>query len=134
MTHDLDGADKPWYSDPAWLEACFVASLVTARMYLNVLGIGKEDNRLTPFVARRDDITVDDLGGRRVDVKKLFPDEKQLILNFLTMADKAAAHFTSPMSHDWDKTHDVIKIVHRLLKTQLYDPTGRTGLEPLQAY
>jgi hypothetical protein len=28
------------------------------------------------------------------------------------MADKAAAHFTSPMRHDWAKTHDVIKIVH----------------------
>jgi hypothetical protein len=132
MTHDPNGADKPWNGELAWLEACFVASLVTARMYLNVLGIGKDDKRLAPFPARRDDITVDDLGGRRVEVKTLFPDEERLIFNFLTMADKAAAHFTIPMSHNWGNTHDVIKIVHRLLKIQLYDPAGRTGLEPLE--
>jgi len=131
MTHDNCGNDKTWAGNPAWLDACFVASLITARIYLNLLGVGKESGRLCAFKPRQDDITVDDLGGHRIDPVTLSPLEQQLFLGFLTMTDKAAAHLTTPKDHKWAKTHDVIKRIHGYLRTNLYDPAGRTDLESL---
>jgi hypothetical protein len=131
MTHDTCGNPKAWTGNPAWLDACFVASLITARSYLHLLGVGKKSGRLCAFEPRQDDITVDDLGGRRIDAAKLPPDEQRLFLDFLTMADKAAAHLTVPRDHDWAKTHDVIKLIHNYLKTNLYGPASRTDLESL---
>ena len=131
MTHDSAGKDKPWTANPAWLDACFVASLVSGRLYLNVLGVGKKGGAPCAFVQQPDDVTVDDLGGLRVDPATLSVNEQKLFLDFLTMADKAAAHFTIPKSHDWTKTHDVIELIHGYLKSNLYDAVGRTGLEPL---
>lgn len=58
---------QSWHGDLAQLNACFVASLVTARMFLNMLGVGKDsDGELCAFKPRKknsDDIMVDDLGG-----------------------------------------------------------------------
>jgi len=34
MTHDRAGHDKAWTGNPAWLDACSIASLVTGRLYL----------------------------------------------------------------------------------------------------
>ena len=48
-----------------------------------------------------------------------------LFRNFLIMADQAAAHFTLPVNHDWSKADEVILRIHRHLKVNLYDPTGR---------
>lgn len=52
--------------------------------------------------------------------------DKDMILDFLKMADQAAAHFTVPIRHKWEETHDVILLVHKYLKTNLYEHTGRT--------
>ena len=131
MTHDSAGNDKAWTRNPAWLDACFVASLVTARLYLNVLGVGKKGGALADFDGKPDDVTVDDLGGKRLDPTKLSQTEHDLFFDFLNMADKAAAHFTTPIVHDWTKTHEVIKLIHYYLKTNLYDVLGRSGLEQL---
>ena len=51
--------------------------------------------------------------------------ERELFLNFLNMADKAAAHFTIPINHEWTKTHDVILRIHHYLKVNLYEHTRR---------
>ena len=120
-----------WRGDPAWLDACFVASLVTGRLFLNALGVGKRGGGLDRFEPQPDDVTVEDLGGKLLDPSALPTADRDLLLGFLRMADKAAAHFTVPMSHDWARTHDVIRRVHHYLKVNLYDQAGRRGLEPL---
>jgi hypothetical protein len=120
-----------WRGNPAWLDACFVASLVTGRLFLNVLGVGKKGGVLDCFAPQPDDVTVEDLGGKLLDPAALPTADRDLFLGFLTMADKAAAHFTLPMNHDWTKTHDVIRRIHHYLNVNLYDQAGRTGLEPL---
>jgi hypothetical protein len=119
---------KPWRGDPGQLDACFVASLITGRLFLNVLGIGKNNKTgaLVRFVAKADDVTLAELGGLLIDPATLSSEEKTLFLDFLKMADKAAAHFTTPMNHDWARTHDLILRIDRYLKINLYDHTGRT--------
>jgi hypothetical protein len=112
MTHDDTGANTAWTSNPAWLDGCFVASLVTGRIYLNLLGIGKKHGALCPFSPQRDDVTVADLSGVLLDPAKLPTNERTLFLNFLIMADKAAAHFTTPRNHDWNMTHEVIELIN----------------------
>ena len=131
MTHDAEGKDLPWTGDAGQLDACFIASLVTARLYLNILAVGKKDGKLSPYEPKPDDVTVRDLKGTLVDLQKMSPSEKTLLYDFLIMADKAAAHFTTPIDHDWTKTHDVIRVVHRYLQTHLYDHAGRVGLETM---
>jgi hypothetical protein len=117
----------PWTGDLGRLNACFVASLVTARLFLNVLGIGKDKRggALATFVPRPDDVTADDLGGLPIDPATLPKMEQDLFLDFLKMADKSAAHFTTPIAHDWTKTHEVILRIHHHLKINVYDHTGR---------
>ena len=116
---------KEWKGDPAILNACFVAALVTARMFLNVLGIGKDKNGLVCFDPFPTDVCVDDLGGTPIDPATLQPEDQRLFLDFLKMADQAAAHFTTPIAHDWTKTHEVILRIHKHLKVNLYERTGR---------
>jgi hypothetical protein len=122
----------PWRGDPTILNACFIASLVTARVFLNMLGVGKRRDRsaLMPIRDRDTDVLAHDLGGKLINPATLPSDEQRLLLDFLKMADQAAAHFTTPIAHDWTKTHDVIRHVHSYLKANLYDATGRT-IEPL---
>ena len=69
-------------------------------------------------------------GGTLIDPTTLAPTDQRVLLDFLNMADQAAAHFTEPLPHDAEKTHDVILRVHAYVKTSLYEPTGRT-IEPL---
>jgi hypothetical protein len=56
---------------------------------------------------------------------------QKMLLDFIVMADKAAAHFTAPYRHDRTTIPKVILMIHGYLKAQLYDVTGRTGLEPI---
>ena len=65
-------------------------------------GIAKngKGTKLVQFEARADDITVEDLGGRRVAIATISTADQKMLLDFLVMADKAAAHFTSPYPHD----------------------------------
>jgi hypothetical protein len=116
---------KSWTGDVNWLNACFVASLVTGRLFLNFLGIGKENGKPCPFRSRADDVDAQDLGGKLIDLATLPPGDEALFMEFLKMADKAAAHFTTPIVHDWSKTHEMILRIHHYLKVNLYDHTGR---------
>lgn len=116
---------KPWTGDVGRLNACFVASLVTGRLFLNVLGVGKKGGKLCRFVGQDDDVNAEDLGGKFIDLATLPPGDEALFIGFLKMADKAAAHFTMPMYHDWSKTHDVILRIHHYLKVNVYGHTGR---------
>src|SRR5258708_33353336 len=81
MRHNAVGNFVPWTGPQAWLDACFVASLVTARLYLNMLGIGKKDNGLVNFEDKRDDVTVDDLGGKRVSISTISPPDQKILLD-----------------------------------------------------
>jgi len=58
IAHKKLCAKGPYHGDPAILSACFEASLVTGRMYLNVLGIRKNrKGQLEPNQFRPDDIS-----------------------------------------------------------------------------
>lgn len=128
-----DGGKREWTADTGQLDACFVASLVTARLYLNFLGLGKSKGVLAPYPhdPNSDDVSVTDLGGVALTLNDLKPGEDTLFYNFIVMADKAAAHITKPKPHDWSVTHDVIQRIHGYLQTNLYTPAGRIGLESL---
>lgn len=133
MRHDADGNFFQWTGDPVLLNACFVASLVTARLYLNVLGLGKGNaaTPLVPYRAQPDDATAGDLAGKCVDIATIPLADQRKLRSFIVMADKAAAHFTVPHPHDRKPIPEVIRLIHGYLKTNLYDPTGRSGLEAL---
>jgi len=118
---------QPWHGDLAQLEAAFEASLITGRMYLNVLGVSKKKHDvLVPFRPKDDDVSAADLGGTSVDISALMPDDVALLIGFLKMADKGAAHLTLPMPHPVDQTHIAIVRICELVKAHLYDATGRT--------
>jgi hypothetical protein len=116
-----------WTGDLGQLEACFEASLITGRMFLNVLGISRNprDDELIRKKFRDDEVNVEDLGGNLVDPAKLASEDTALFRGFLKMADKAAAHLTTPMEHPWPKTHEAITRICHHLKANLYDHTAR---------
>jgi len=118
---------QAWHGDLAQLEAAFEASLITGRMYLNVLGVAKNRHDiLVPFRPKDDDVSAADLGGTLVDVSALTPDDVAVLTGFLKMADKGAAHLTLPMPHPVDQTHIALARICELVKEHLYDATGRT--------
>jgi hypothetical protein len=118
---------QPWHGDHAQLEAAFGASLITGRMYLNVLGVAKNnDDALVPFKPKDDDVTAADLGGTSIDIAALAPDDVSLLTGFLKTADKGAAHLTMPMRHPLEDTHIAIAQICELVRAHLYDATGRT--------
>lgn len=131
--YPVTGKFVPWTGTRSWLDAGFVAALVMARLYLNVLGIAKngKGTALVNYREQGDDITVDDLGGTRVNIATNPPADQKMLLDFLIMADKAAAHFTAPLPHDRTTIPKVIVMIHGYLKTHLYDVVGRTDLETL---
>ncbi len=121
---------ESWTGDSGRLNACFVAALVTGRLFLNVLGVGKKNGKLVKFDARPDDVNAEDLGGKLIDLTTLLPEDHALFIGFLTMVDKAAAHFTLPSPHDWTKTDDAILRIHHYLRINLYHLTKRPVEEP----
>ncbi|MFA5554545.1 MAG: hypothetical protein WCZ89_06940 [Phycisphaerae bacterium] len=121
--------DKGSYEgDPAILNACFEASLITGRMYLNVLGISKNKHDiLIRNLFRDDDVTAEDLGGKLVDISKIPHTDRDLFVGFLKMADKGAAHLTLPNKHPWERTHKAIDSIVYYLEKYLYIPSGRSS-------
>ncbi len=120
-------APGPWHGDKHLLNASFEASLVTGRMFLNVLGVGKNSrDELEPYRFRKDDVSAEDLKGKLIDVQNLPHGEGDLFVGFLKMADKGAAHLTLPMKHPWDKTHEAILRIQHYVRTNLYQATGRS--------
>ena len=84
---------QAWHGDLAQLEAAFEASLITGRMYLNVLGVAKNKHDvLVPLRPKDDDVSAADLGGTLIDIAALTPGDVALLTGFLKMADKGAAH------------------------------------------
>jgi hypothetical protein len=59
----------PWDGDRAQLEAAFEASLISGRMYLNVMAVSKNrQDALVPGRPQADDVGAADLGGTVVDI------------------------------------------------------------------
>ena len=122
----------PWTGDLGQLQACFEASLITGRMFLNMLGISRNprnDAVIQRKKCRDDEVNAEDLGGELVDLAKLAPEDVTLFCGFLKMADKAAAHLTTPAEHPWQHTHKAIARICHHVKTNLYDQTHRTSPE-----
>lgn len=117
---------ETWHGDLAQMEAAFEASLITGRMYLNVLGVAKNKHDvLVPFSPKDDCVSAADLGGTYIDIALLTSDDVTLLTGFLKMADKGAAHLTLPMPHPVDQTHNAIVRICELVKAHLYDATDR---------
>lgn len=129
MTHERGtDKDKPYDKDLGELEACYLASLVSGRIILNLVGIGKDrKGLLKPFDFKNDDVTADDLGGKLVTFP-LTPEDRDLFEAFLKMADKAAAHFTIPIHHPWWRSHEAILRIYDYARRHLYEATGRPVL------
>ncbi|MCF8454139.1 MAG: hypothetical protein K9G42_13105, partial [Pedobacter sp.] len=113
------------HGNPALLDASFEASLITGRMYLNVLGVSKKNNSIDIPIYKTDDLNATDLGGKLIDLSTLSQTDKDDFFNFLIMADKGAAHLTLPRRHDWENTHFVIDKIVSYVKTHIYSPAGR---------
>jgi hypothetical protein len=128
MTHERGtGKDKSYCGDLGQLEACYLASLVSGRIILNLVGIGKEPKGLKPFLFKPDDVGADDLGGKLVTFPLPAADD-DLFSGFLRMADKAAAHFTTPIDHPWERSHEAIVRIYDYAKLHVYNATGRSVL------
>lgn len=107
-------------------EAMFEASLITGRMYLNVMGIGRNSDRLAPHRTKGREIGAKDLGAHPVPVKNINPEDVALFLGFLRMADEGAAHLTTPRVHPVADTHIAITRICEYVTKYLYQTTGRT--------
>ncbi len=115
----------------AFLNPCFEASVVTGRLFLNVLGIFKKSNPEELFNKKYqdykdDDVNAVDLNGKFVDVTTLSDTDKKLFVGFIRMADKACAHLTTPAQHDWEDTHEAIRRICHYLRTHLYTPARKS--------
>jgi len=130
LAHKKISTPGPYTGDQTILRACFEASLITGRMYLNVLGISKDKHdNLVKKQFQTDDVSAEDLGGSLVDVAKIPKADNDLFVGFLKMVDKGAAHLTLPMKHPWESTHDAIDLIVAYLKEYVYKPTGNTFTE-----
>lgn len=58
---------RAWSGPQGIQDACYVASLVTGRMFLNMLGVGKDKGVLVRFKPLPTDVCVDDMGGEIED-------------------------------------------------------------------
>ena len=127
MTHEPGSTvPKAWRGDLGQLEACYLASLVNGRMFWNLMGVGKDrDGALKPFRFENDDVSAEDLGGKLLDVPGLTVEDDELFRVFIRMADKAAAHFTLPFDHPWERSHEAILRIYQLVSANLYEPAGR---------
>ena len=126
IAHRNLAKDKDYSGDVSILQACFEASLVTGRMYLNVLGISRNyKDELIEKKFKEDDISATDLGGNLVDIEELPDNEYNLIVGFLKMADKGAAHLTMPYNHPVNETYKAIELIIKLIKEHIYIPVGR---------
>ncbi len=127
IAHKNICAIGPYHGNRAILESCFEASLITGRMYLNVLGIGKVNSRIQrpKYHTDDDNLNAEDLGGNLIDLSTLSQIDKEDFLNFLIMADKGAAHLTKPRVHHWENTHAVIDKIINYVKTNIYSPANR---------
>jgi hypothetical protein len=107
-----------YHGNPHQLNACFIAALVSGRVFLNFLGIAKEKGQLVaikPTVhtgAQGEDVRVEDLGGIPIDFAQMPASGKTLLYDFIVMADKSAAHFTAEMTHPWQRMDDAILCIH----------------------
>lgn len=128
MTHDRrTGKPKSYGGDLGQLEACYLASLVSGRTILNLIGVGRDSKGLKDFSFKNDDVRAEDLGGTLVKFP-LPTTDSDLFTGFLRMTDKAAAHFTIPIQHPWDQSHEAILRIYDYARFHLYDATGRQML------
>jgi len=114
--------DKGGYNDdPCILEASFVGSLAAGRMLLHFLGVDVDggQDRLKRHVWRfEDDLNMEGLGGSLADLDRLNAEEstRALLVGFLKMASKAAAHMTIPVSRPWRDTWEAFDMIEALLR------------------
>ncbi len=130
--HLIDQGEKKSGTLIVALEASFVA----IRVFIQFLGLGSKhsgsglklvaNTSYPAFAGHSHEVKVKDLGGKFVDPNSLPPHEAEELAKFYDGVSKATAHLTFASGHqlDLNRTHDVVKVVDRLLKSHLYDVTG----------
>ena len=123
----LEYVDNDTASPPMKSHAHFIASIITGRLILQFLGIGTSSTKqcLVKYRPGDDDVNVTHLGGQAIEISTLGTGQQQAIYDYMVMANKAAAHFTMEMPHDYDDAHRIALVIFRLLQQHLYNPTNR---------
>jgi len=98
-------------------------------MYLNVIGVGRNGERLAPSRPKKREVGIQDLGAQPVSIRDINPTDTSLFLGFLRMADEGAAHLTVPHDHQVQETHVAITRICEYVKKYLYDSTNRRCLD-----
>jgi trans-2-enoyl-CoA reductase len=100
------------------------AALISIRLFSQFLGLAR------PRRIEDDDVTIEMLGGERMDWRKLGKEDQKLLKGLLNRANKELAHLTSHYIHheEFNKAQaliDGITLIERLLRQQLYGRLNR---------
>lgn len=116
------------------------SALISIRMLLNAMGLKGVFLRPTgPYLLQRyqfrekDDVGIDQLGGKLVDPTSLTPKEHRLLAGLYCRADKELAHVTTTYNKEFNTQAAIIRgtiLVTKLIKKHLYDEVYRP-LPPL---
>jgi hypothetical protein len=119
----------PWIGERAQLEAAFEASVITGRLLLHILGIGRIGNGIGRPRVESDDVNAADLGTQLVDLSAIPQADEQLFSEFIRMAHKGSAHFTMPDTYAVEQTHVAVTRICEYVKKHLFDKTGHRSID-----
>jgi hypothetical protein len=120
---------RTWAGDQAQVEAAFEASVITGRLLLHVLGIGRTGNGVGRPRVETDDVDATDLGTHPIDLSAIPKDDEKLFSEFIRMAHKASAHFTKPDTYAVEQTHIAITRICEYVKEHLFDKTMHRSVD-----
>lgn len=132
--HDQWLADSNKEPPNYLIESAFAGCMVACRLFLAFLGLGHQKGvRLCESQewfgghGNSHEVKVTDLGGRFVAIDSLTPVEQSLLASAFQGVSKAMAHLTWESGHTfaWSTLHDVVGLILRLLKENLYDIVDR---------
>ena len=116
-------------------EICAIEiAFVSGRLFLDFLGL-KFDYKKKQLVENRnfkpDDVTIEDLGGKFVELNTINPRDKNILEIFYNRGNKGAAHLTwdKRQNDGWQTLDDGVEIINNLLITHLYLITNKTMFE-----
>lgn len=111
--------------DPKILHAAFLGSLIAGRMILEFLGVGLDQSKTRLDRPHRweigDSVSIRMIDGDPADLDLLNSDprKRDLLVDFIKIAHKAAGHMTVPETRRWPDFHLMIEEIDGLLERQL---------------
>lgn len=128
-THDKE-------RNPFLLKSAYTAAFTNTRMFLEFFGLkasnstgelSKDRKYFTHCDGNSYEVKIIDLGGNWVKVGELLEDERKLLGQAIITGHRSIVHLTygHPDSGKWEILHEAVKVILRLLESNLYKPTGR---------